>query len=147
LNGNGKHVNQDNDKEERVNLDNRWFQKLTFAELSSACEESTKMLHGPKAGLHDLLGRNHDCKISAKNEGRSVDRLQARSNVHEWEKKTAGGRGGADERYTELKVKNKDLVSSLLGGGFLPTILGNDLFSKSEACKRKKREDERAGEG
>jgi hypothetical protein len=36
-------------------------------------------------------------------------------------------------------------MPSLLDDGFLLTILGNDLFSKSEACKRKRREDERAG--
>ncbi len=61
-------------------------------------------------------------------------------------RRRAGGRRGADERYTGWKVKNKDLMPSLLGNGILPMILWNDLFSKSEACKRKQREDERAGE-
>ena len=60
----------------------------------------------------------------------------------------AGGRrGGADKRYTELKVKNKNLMPSLLGDGFLLTNLGNDLFSKSEACKRKQQEGKRTEKG
>ena len=49
------------------------------------------------------------------------------------------GRRKKSERYTELKVKNRNLMPSLLGDGFLLTILGNNLFSKSEACKRKTR--------
>lgn len=54
-------------------------------------------------------------------------------------RRRAGGRRGADERYAKLKAKIKNLIPSLLGDRFLLIILGNELFSKSEACKTRER--------
>jgi hypothetical protein len=62
-------------------------------------------------------------------------------------RQASGRRREVDERYTKLRVKNKNLVPLLLSDRFIPTILRNSLILKSEACKRKQREDTRAGKG